>query len=35
MLGKLGLFVVLITFSFAQVNNECVGCHEGIKDIRD
>ena len=35
MLKKLGLFIVFVTLSFSQVKNECIVCHEGIKDIRD
>ena len=35
MLKVLGLFIVFVTLSFSQVKNECIVCHEGIKDIRD
>jgi len=29
------LFMCIGVFSFAQTANECIVCHEGIKDIRD
>lgn len=35
MLRIIGLCVVFVTFSFAEVKNECISCHKGIKDIRD
>ncbi len=35
MIKILSLFSLFITFTLAQTENSCMGCHEGVADIRD